>query len=138
MDAYARRLATGDMEDRLRAAKAWNDWELTHISLDRNSPPLEECCDEELALVFATLVTHYWSNNGFLQNGREILCNIPTIAHIPAVLIHGRRDISSPAITPWRLHQLWPASRLCIVESEGHGGPQSLEQMRISLDSFAR
>jgi proline iminopeptidase len=137
VDAYARRLATGNIEDRLRAAKAWNDWELTHISLDPNSPPQKRSFDEEQDLPFATLVTHYWSNDGFLQNSREISRHIPTISHIPAVLIHGRRDISSPAITAWRLHQLWPASILCIVESEGHGGPQLREQMRIALESFA-
>lgn len=121
VDAYARRLATGNIEDRLRAAKAWNDWELTHISLDPNSPPQKECSNDEWDLLCATLVTHYWSNDGFLQDGKEISSHIPTIAHIPAVLIHGRRDISSPAITAWRLHQLWPASFLCIIESEGIG-----------------
>ncbi len=138
VDAYARRLATGNIVDRLRAAKAWGEWELTHISLDPNSPPQKECFDDERDLLFATLVTHYWSNDGFLQSGKEISRHIPMIAHIPVVLIHGRRDISSPAMTAWRLHQLWPASILRIVESEGHGGPQMREQMRVALDSFAR
>lgn len=137
VEGYARRLATGDIQDRLRAARAWNDWESTHISLDPNWAPIDQPFDEDRSLAFATLVTHYWSNDGFLQNGAEILSRISAIAHIPAVLIHGRRDISGPVITAWRLHQLWPASRLSIVESEGHGGPQSMEQLRIALDSFA-
>ncbi|MBO4222397.1 prolyl aminopeptidase [Bradyrhizobium neotropicale] len=136
--AYARRLATGDIGDRLQAARAWNDWESTHISLDPNWRPIDQQFDKAQGLAFATLVTHYWSNDGFLRNGREILDRVSAIAHIPAVLISGRRDISGPVITAWRLHQSWPASRLCIVESEGHGGPQSMEQMRIALDSFAR
>jgi proline iminopeptidase len=137
VEGYARRLATGEIQDRLRAARAWNDWESTHISLDPNWAPIDQRFDEDWSLAFATLVTHYWSNDGFLQNGAEILSRISAIAHIPAVLIHGRRDISGPVITAWRLHQLWPASRLSIVESEGHGGPQSMEQLRIALDSFA-
>ena len=29
VEAYARRLAQGDQQDRLRAARAWNDWELS-------------------------------------------------------------------------------------------------------------
>lgn len=138
VDAYARRLAAGEIEDRLRAAKAWNDWELTHVSLDPNWRPTEKRFDEEQGLVFATLVTHYWAHDGFLRDGNELLRRIATNAHIPAVLIQGRRDISSPAITAWQLHRLWPASRLFIVESEGHVGPQSWEKMRIALDSFAR
>lgn len=138
VEAYARRLAAGDRQDRLRAARAWNDWESTHISLDPNWVPIDQRFDEERGLIFATLVTHYWSNDGFLRNGKEILRRVSAIGNIPAFLIHGRRDISGPMITAWRLHQMWPASRLCIVESEGHGGPQSMDQMRIALDSFAQ
>ncbi len=138
VEAYARRLATGDLQDRLQAGRAWNDWEATHVSLDPNWVPVDQSFDEERQLTFATLVTHYWSNDGFLRNGKEILSRVSEIGHIPAALIHGRRDISGPVITAWRLDQLWPASRLCIVESEGHGGPQSMEQMRLTLDSFAR
>lgn len=137
VEAYARRLAMSDIEDRRRAARAWNDWEATHISLDPNWLPTDQRFDEERALVFATLVTHYWSNDGFLRDCMDILNRLPLIAHIPAVLIHGRRDISSPALTAWKLHNAWPASRLVIVESEGHGGPQSFREMRWALDEFA-
>ncbi|WP_370677766.1 prolyl aminopeptidase [Pleomorphomonas sp. PLEO] len=137
VDAYARRLASPDMEDRLRAAHAWNDWEATHISLDPNWVPTDQRFDEERGLVFATLVTHYWANDGFLRNGAEILNRLPSIEHIPAVLIHGRRDISSPVITAWELHRRWSASCLVIVESEGHGGPQCYGEMRLALDGFA-
>jgi proline iminopeptidase len=136
VEGFARRLASGDIEDRLRAARAWCDWESTHISLGPNWAPTDQRFDETGDLAFATLVTHYWSNDGFLRNGAEILARISAIEHIPAVLIHGRRDISGPVITAWRLHQLWPASRLSIVESEGHGGPKSMKQLRTALDSF--
>jgi proline iminopeptidase len=138
VEAYARRLATSDIQDRLQAARDWNDWESTHVSLDPNWTPIDRRFDEQQGLIFATLVTHYWSNDGFLRNGKEILDRISTIAHIPSVLICGRRDISGPAITAWRLHQSWPASRLFIIEPDGHGGPRSMEQMRLSLDSFVR
>lgn len=138
VEAFARRLAADDVQDRLRAARAWNDWETTHISLDPNWVPIDHRFDDAQGLVFATLVTHYWSKDGFLQDGKEILGNVATIGHIPAVLIHGRRDISGPANTAWRLHRQWPASRLCIIESEGHGGPQSMQQMRVALAAFAQ
>ena len=44
------------------------------------------------------------------------------MAHLPAVLIHGRLDVSGPLITAWELHQRWPASRLVVIVHEGHGG----------------
>lgn len=58
------------------------------------------------------------------------------IAYLPAVLIHGRRDVSGPVVTPWRLHSLWPASRLIIVEGEGHGGSEMMALMREACDGF--
>lgn len=45
-----------------------------------------------------------------------------TLQQIPGILIHGRRDISSPAVTSWLLHRRWPLSELIIDEGEGHGG----------------
>jgi len=52
----------------------------------------------------------------------NILDQIATIAHLPAVLIHRRLDVSGPLITAWELHRRWPASRLVVIENEGHGG----------------
>ncbi|WP_153772139.1 prolyl aminopeptidase [Labrenzia sp. CE80] len=136
VEAYARRLALGDDLDRLAAAEAWNEWESTHISLDPNFTPISHRFDEERALVFATLVTHYWSNDGFLREGDAILERMSEIKDIPAVLVHGRRDFSGPIVTPWDLHKSWPSSRLVIVEEEGHGGPICREQMRLAIDAF--
>jgi proline iminopeptidase len=82
-------------------------------------------------------VTHYFANDGFLRDGREILPRVGAIGHIPAVLIHGRRDVSLPAGTAWALNRAWPASRLVIVEAEGHGGPEMMAEMRAALDGFA-
>jgi proline iminopeptidase len=137
VEAYARRLANEEIEDRLAAALAWNEWETTHISLDPNWVPIDEQFDQAQGLAFATLVTHYWANDGFLRDGREIARNLRLIAHIPGVLICGRRDISGPPITAWQLHQDWPTSELRIVETEGHGGPDSMLQMSRALDEFA-
>jgi len=52
--------------------------------------------------------------------------------------VHGRRDVSGPAVTPWRLHRAWPASTLTVVEDEGHGGPRQVEALSAALDGFAR
>ncbi|MBZ5761029.1 MULTISPECIES: prolyl aminopeptidase [Rhizobium] len=137
VDAYARRLASSDADDRRAAARCWNDWESTHVSLDPNWAPHPRRFDEIRAANFATLVTHYWANDGFLRGGDTILERMDSIQHIPAVLIHGRRDFSGPLVTAWRLHQAWPNSRLLIIEQEGHGGPMSRKEMRLALDAFA-
>lgn len=136
VSAYARRLAGGDADDRRRAASSWNAWEAVHVSLDPGSPT-PDARPADAAEAFATLVTHYWSNDGFLRGERAITSRMHRIAHIPAVLVHGRRDVSGPAVTPWRLHRLWPASRLTIVEGEGHGGPEMMAAMSGAYAAFA-
>ncbi len=137
VEAYARRLAQSDEDERRRAAQQWDEWESVHISLDPNWSPglLHE--DPIRRLVFATLVTHYWAHDGFLPIGESILERVAELAGIPAVLVHGRRDVSGPTITPWLLHQAWPASELIIIDSEGHGGPLTTEAMCSASDTFA-
>lgn len=126
-----------DAAERGRAAADWNAWEAAHVSFDGSVAPGRRDGDEGAAAVFATLVTRYWANDGFLPGDRAILSRMDRIAGIPAVLIHGRRDVSGPAVTPWRLHRSWPASRLTLVEGAGHGGPEMLALVREACDGFA-
>jgi proline iminopeptidase len=131
--AYARRLAQSEPADRAAAADAWDIWEATHML--RNPGWLHE--DPIERLVYATLVTHYWSHDGYLIGDAAIGNRAADLQDIPTVLIHGRHDVSGPAITAWQLHQAIPGSRLSIVEQEGHGGPLMMEQMRDAIDVFA-
>jgi len=138
VDAYARRLASADAADRATAARAWNRWESVHVSLDTPELRGRSDRDEAAATAFATLVTHYWSHDGFLPGDRAILARLDELADIPCHLVHGRRDISGPTVTAWRLHERWPASTLTVVEDEGHGGPQQMAALATALDRLAR
>jgi len=120
VDAYARALRHQDAGVRRRAAAAWGRWEDVHVSLGPGWEPDPRWHTSPSRDVLATLVTHYWSHSGF--GGDQILGRMDRLAGIPGVLIHGRRDISGPAITAWELHRAWPGSELHIVD-EGHGGP---------------
>lgn len=137
VDAYARRLAGEDRDDARQAAEAWDTWESTHISLDPLWQPGATFDDERERTTFALLVTHYWSNAGFLTGGKEILSRIHELDGIPGYLIHGRRDISGPVVTPWQLHQRWKSSQLTVVEDEGHGGPESMRALTQAVEEIA-
>jgi proline iminopeptidase len=56
---------------------------------------------------------------------------------VPGYLIHGRRDVSGPVITPWKLHQHWEGSRLIVIENEGHGGPESAAALVRAVEEIA-
>jgi proline iminopeptidase len=137
VEAYARRLAGQDRSDARLAADAWDRWESTHVSLDPHWQPGPMFDDERTRMTFALLVTHYWSHDGFLTGGREILPRISQLDGIPGYLIHGRRDVSGPVITPWRLQRRWAGSRLIVVEDEGHGGPTSMAALTGAVDEIA-
>ena len=83
-------------------------------------------------------MTHYWARDCFLPGDTAILDRAEQLADIPGVLIHGRRDISGPSLTAWKLHRAWPGSRLEIVEEDGHGGPRSAQLAQDAMDEFAR
>jgi proline iminopeptidase len=59
------------------------------------------------------------------------------LAGIPAVLIHGRHDISGPLDTAWSLHRQWASSRLVVGEDAGHGGGSFADELIAALRSFA-
>jgi proline iminopeptidase len=136
--AYARLLADPDPTVRQRAARAWCAWEDTHISLIPGwTPPNPEDQDPEFDMVFARLVTHYWSHACFLADG-HILAGMPRLAGIPATLIHGRHDVSGPLEVAWAIHKAWPGSELVVVDDAGHGGGSFSNEMIKALNAFSK
>ncbi|HTZ43296.1 MAG TPA: prolyl aminopeptidase [Jatrophihabitans sp.] len=135
--AYARLLADDDPGVRAAAARAWCRWEDTHVSLLPGWQPDPRYDDPAFRLVFARLVTHYWSHGCFLADG-QLRAGLPRLAGIPAVLLHGRHDVSSPPDTAVELHERWPGSRLVVLDDAGHGGGSFTDEFVAALDSFAR
>lgn len=120
VEAYAQLLRSPDPAAHDAAARAWMAWEHAHIGIGSGSRdgPFDAVRDP----VMATLITHYWSHDGFLDP--PLLDRMERLADIPGVLIHGRLDVSGPVVTAWRVHRGWPGSELVVEETEGHGGPR--------------
>jgi proline iminopeptidase len=136
VEAYARLMRDPSPRVRAATAQAWAEWEDTHIAVGAGGYHRDRRWDDgTYTEVFATLVTHYWAHDGFLDP--PILDRMDTIAHIPATLIHGRRDVSGPLVTAWRLHRLWPASELVVDEGEGHGGRSMVERWALANSRMA-
>ncbi|UQN30028.1 alpha/beta fold hydrolase [Brachybacterium kimchii] len=138
VEAYARLVNSADAAVREAASREWALWEDTHVSIGTGgidtpertgSPPAvrrdPRWEDDAFRLAFVRLTTHYWSHDGFLDP--PLLENMAVLEGIPAVLIHGRRDVSGPAVTAWELHRRWPGSTLVLDEQDGHGGTSMVE-----------
>jgi proline iminopeptidase len=137
VEAYARRLSHPDGAVREQAARDWCDWEDTHVSViaeNRHNPRYD---DPAFRMVFARLVTHYWSNDCFLPGG-ALLRDAGRLAGIPGVLVHGRLDVSSPIDVPWQLAQVWPDSELVLIDDAAHTGSVTMtEAIVAATDRFA-
>ena len=136
VEAYARLMDSPNPAVQDAASREWALWEDTHISIGAGGFQRDPRWDDErFRLAFVRLTAHYWSHDGFCEP--PILGRMNRLQGIPGILIHGRRDISSPAITAWQLHRQWPESKLIIDEGEGHGGASMIERWREANDQLA-
>ena len=119
--AYSRLLHDPDPAVRARAAQDWCDWEDAHVSLAPGAEPSLSVAEPGFQLAFARIVTHYWGNGCFLEDG-QLLRDAHRLAGIPGFLVHGRFDVSGPLDTAWQLHRAWPGSELQVVGDAGHAG----------------
>lgn len=136
--AYNRQLMHPDPAVHEPAARSWCDWEMAIVDIHPDHKPSTRYDDARFRLAFARLVTHYWKHLGWLED-EQLLRNVETVASIPAVLIHGRLDVTGPIVTSWALHKRWPASRLVPVAAAGHDSrdPGVAESVVAALDGFA-
>jgi proline iminopeptidase len=135
--AYARLLGHPDAAVREKAASDWCAWEDTHVSVfpeGRHDPRYD---DPDFRMVFARMVTHYWSNDCFLEDG-ILLREAGKLAGIPGVMVHGRLDVSSPIDIPWQLARAWPGSELVLVGDAAHTGSATMSGIVLAAtDRFA-
>jgi proline iminopeptidase len=113
------------------AALAWCRWEDTHVATHPGHRPSARYADPVFRLVFARLVTHYWSNAAFLPDG-QLLESAHRLAAIPVTMVHGRMDISGPADIAWALARALPHAHLTIVTDEGHGAGPSISEATVA------
>lgn len=136
VEAYRQLIRHSDWGVRDAATRAWVRWEDAHIAIgageSRTDPRWE---DEQFRHIFVTLVTHYWARDGFCDP--PLLDRMDRLAGIPAVLIHGRLDVSGPLRTAWEVHRRWAGSRLVVTEGEGHGGAAMVDAWRQANDEMA-
>jgi proline iminopeptidase len=118
--AYTRLLASPDAATREHAAEAWCRWEDTHVAMVPGYQHDTRYDDPAFRMCFARLVTHYWSNAAFLEDG-QLLRNASLLAGIPGVLINGRLDISGPPDIAFELTHAWPDAELVLIDEAGHG-----------------
>jgi proline iminopeptidase len=116
---YLERLRGPDTEVADEAARAWCTWETATAGWPPERGLAERYQDPAFALAFARLVTHYVTNDLFLEDG-ALLRDLGALADVPAVMVNGRFDLQAPLGNAWALHRAWAGSELIVVDDAGH------------------
>jgi len=140
--AYYTRLTSTDAAVRSAAAKVWSVWEGRTSCLIPNAELIARTAGDEFSLAFARIESHYFVNDGWLTNGKELLApaNVERIRKIPGVIVQGRYDVVCPAKSAWDLHTVWPEANLRIVADAGHAAsePGIVHELVSATDRFRR
>jgi proline iminopeptidase len=120
VEAFHRRLTSGDRDTELSAARAWSIWEGTTLSLFHDPERVRRFGNDSYALAFARIECHYFVNKGFFRSDNQLIEDAHRIAHIPGVIVHGRYDVVTPLKNAWDLAKAWPSAELRIVPDSGH------------------
>ena len=139
MSAYHRRLTGSDPVEQVACARAWSRWEGATSRLHYDPGMVAHYEDDHFALAFARIECHYFVHGAWLRDDQQLLREMPTIAHIPGVIVQGRYDVVCPARSAWDLHKAWPGSQLHIVPDAGHSAlePGIIDRLIEATDHFA-
>lgn len=122
------------------AASAWAQWESHIVHLHHNDDAVARYADGYQALAIARLENHYFAHQGWLDGNKALLHpdNIAKIRHIPTVIVQGRYDICTPAVSAWDLKQAFPEAELHWTLA-GHASlEENTDTLSILLDATDR
>lgn len=117
--AYCQLLESSDASVRNRAALDWCRWEDAVVSGGAPEVPDARYSDPKFRMAFARIVTYYFSNNAWLEDG-QLIANASLLDGIPGVLVHGTDDLSAPQTTAEELTAAWQGSVLHLIDDAGH------------------
>lgn len=120
------------------AAVAWSTWEAATITLEPDEDLIARFAEPAYALAFARIENHYFVHAGWLAEG-QLIANADRLADIPGVIVQGRYDVATPAMTAWDLHRAWPAADYRVVPVAGHAQtePGIVAELVAATDRFA-
>ncbi len=134
IQAYHRRLFSGNMMEETRFGRIWANWENALASVHHEGPMGES--PAEYARAFSRLENHYFYNAGFLQVDGWILRERNRIEHLSADIVQGRYDMICPPVSAWKLSDGWDRATLRMIPVAGHAlsEPGISEALVLAMD----
>jgi len=137
IDAYHRRLAHPDPDVQRPAAVAWTRWEASTLTLRPDPALVASMTEPAAATAFARIENHYFRHGGWFREG-QLIEDAAVLRDIPGVIVQGRYDVCTPAMTAWDLHRAWPGAEYVSVDDAGHAAsePGIAAALRAATDRF--
>lgn len=136
--ALHRRLTGPDELARRRAARDWSLWSGQVVLGEDFAPDATSDPVSATTLQQARIELHYAVNRYFLEEN-AVLDGCAKLARIPAIILHGRRDLVCPVEAAHTLHRHLPRSELRILPRSGHvaGGEEMIGALVAAADDLA-
>jgi proline iminopeptidase len=116
---YRDEVERAERERAVEAAQRWAAWEDAVMAVGESSATANAPSGEDAILARARVQLHYLAHDCFLAPG-ALLAGVARIAHLPCIVVQGRRDLVCPPSTAYTLCGRWPSARLRIVEEGAH------------------
>ncbi len=138
--AYHRRLTGNNEQEQRLCAKAWSRWEGATLSLYPDEQRVARFGSDGFALAFARIECHYFINKGFFEVDGQLLRDMHLLHDIPGVIIQGRYDVVTPAVSAHDLSRAWPQAKFEIIPDAGHTAtePGIQDALVRATQSFAK
>ncbi|MBI1773700.1 MAG: prolyl aminopeptidase [Burkholderiales bacterium] len=121
LQAYAKRLFSDDPAIYTEAARNWSRYEGSCIFLLPQPDTIADFESDAMCIGLGRLEAHYMINGAFMRED-QLIENIDSIRHLPAVIVQGRYDVVCPPVTAHRLHHAWPEASMHMIADAGHSG----------------
>lgn len=138
VEAYSHLLNDPDPDVHIPAGVAWARWESSTITLLRDEGVVSHFTEDAFAVAFARIENHFFMNAGWFGDN-QLIDDAVRLKDIPGVIIQGRYDMCTPAVTAWDLHRSWPEAEFWMIPDAGHAftEPGILDAIIEATDRFA-
>ncbi|MEO0550683.1 MAG: prolyl aminopeptidase [Pseudomonadota bacterium] len=141
LNAFYKRLTGPDLDERLKAARAWACWEGETITIQGPMSRPKRFEEASFADAFARIECHYFVNQGFFPEDGWLLKQAEAnLQDVPGIIVHGRYDVVTPLSSAWALKKVWRDAELHIVQGAGHSSlePGIVDKLIRATRDFAR
>lgn len=129
LNGYAKRIFSSDNELAAAAAKQWNSFENSIMTLLPRSTTSDMSKDAkptppEIEIARARVQIHYIQQLCFIGE-RDVLSEVASLAHIPTTIIQGRYDMVCPPVTAYELSLAMPHALYKVIPDAGHSAMET-------------